>query len=522
MRLTLASLGVVGWILPALVFWPVIGAALVRWIGHDPTPAGGVGRRPDARMLTLGVLVIEAVLSLLLWAVMDPAQAGWQARFDVPWIPALGVSLSFGADGLSLVMVALTTVVVPLALLGSWDQVTVRTPTFGALLLLVVAGFMGVYLALDLLVFYLAWELMLVPTYLLLGVWGIAGGAAGRAGLRYVLYTLVGSLLMLVAIVTLASQGANPSLHLDDLHHLAIAPRLQLLLFLAFFSAFAVKSALVPFHSWLPEAQATAPTVTAVTLGLKVGVFALLRFAMPLFPAALTDPVFRRVVLLLSTIAIVYGALVALGQRDLKRIVAFSAISHAGYILLGCFVLTPQAMQGAVVSVVASGLATTALLLLASRVEDQLGTTSLDGRGGLAHRQPWFAAALAIAVLSTVALPGTVGFVGEFLILLGTFAEEPVLASVATGGVVLAAAYGLRLVQGVLLGPVAPDAPGAPVELRGRERTALGLLTAFMLLLGLGPAGMIHQIAMPTQQLIESVRFAPEAATASTRPGAER
>jgi NADH-quinone oxidoreductase subunit M len=414
-------------------------------------------------------------------------------------------------------MVALTAGVVPLALLGSWDQVTVRTPTFGALLLLVVAGFMGVYLALDLLVFYLAWELMLIPTYLLLGVWGIAGGAAGRAALRYVLYTLVGSLLMLVAIVYLASQGDSPSLHLDALRQLALPPGTQVVLFLAFFSAFAVKSALVPFHSWLPEAQVTAPTVTAVTLGLKVGVFALLRFAMPLFPAALIHPVLQRGVLILSTVAILYGAFVALGQKDLKRIIAFSAISHAGYILMGCFVLTPQAMQGAVVSVVGSGLATTALLLLASRVEDHLGTTSLDSLGGLAHRQPWFAATLVIAILSTVALPGTVGFVGEFLVLLGTFAEEPVLATVATGGVVFAAAYGLRLVQGVVLGPVAMDAPGHPVELRGRERTALGLLIFAMLALGIGPAGLIHRIAAPTAQVIEAVRFAPAVASAPER-----
>lgn len=513
MRDTLQSLGLAGWILPALVCWPLIGAALVRSIGHDPAPAGRGGDRLDARTITLGVLIVEAVFALLLWAVMDPSQTGWQARVDLPWLPLLGVSLSFGADGLSLVMVVLTAVVIPLALLGSWEQVTVRTPTFGALLLLVVAGFMGVYLALDLLVFYLAWELMLIPTYLLLGVWGVAGGAAGRAGLRYVLYTLVGSLLMLVAIVALASQGETPSLHLDDLRQLAIAPRLQLFLFLAFFSAFAVKSAMVPFHSWLPEAQASAPTVTAVTLGLKVGVFALLRFAMPVFPAASMHPTVQRVVLVSAIVTILYGALVALGQKDIKRIVAFSAISHAGYILLGCFVLTPQAMQGAMVSVVASGLGTTALLLLASRVEDRLGTTSLDALGGLAHRQPWFAAALVVAILSTVGLPGTVGFVGEFLVLLGTYAEEPVLAVVATGGVVFAAAYGLRLVQGVLLGP--GGASTDLIELGARERTALALLTVAMIGLGIGPAGLLNRMAAPTQQLIESVRFAPPLASGS-------
>lgn len=503
MRDVLIGAGIEGWILPALVFWPLVGALVVRLVGRDPE-AGGI----DARVLTVGTLVVEALLAVLLWGVFDPAGHGWQARVDVPWLQDLGASISLGVDGLSLPLVVMSAAILPLAVLGSWNNVRLRTPTFGALVLLLTSGVMGVFLSLDLLLFYLAWELMLIPTYLLVGVWSAEGEA--RASVRYVLFTLVGSLVMLVAIIALWSMQGGTSLHLDDLARLTLSPTAQLLMFGAFFAAFGVKSALVPFHTWLPGAQGAAPTVAAVTLGLKVGAYALLRFAIPMFPAAATDPTVRMVILVLATISILYGAIVAIGQTDLKRVISYSSISHVGFILLGCFVLTPQSIQGAVFSMVSSGIATTALFLLAGMLEDRTGTRDLRAFGGLAAVMPWYGIALVVAMLATVALPGTVGFVGEFLVLIGAYGEYPTLTIVATSGVIFAAAYGLRAAQRILFEPVREEHRLLP-DLSGMERAVMIVFVAAIVGLGLSPAPVMSRVERASQTLIEAVRFGPNA-----------
>lgn len=491
------------WILPALLFWPLLGALVVRLVGRDPGQGG-----LDARVLTASVLGIEAVLAALLWFTVDPTPSGWHARVDLPWLPDLGARISLGVDGLSLPLVVMTAAIVPLALLGAWNNVRVRTPTFGALVLMLTSGLIGVFLALDLLLFYLAWELMLIPTYLLVGVWSTEGEA--RASVRYVLFTLVGSLLMLVAIIALWSLQGGTSLHLDDLTQLSLTPTTQLVMFGAFFAAFGVKSALVPFHTWLPGAQGAAPTVAAVTLGIKVGAYALLRFAIPLFPSAAMDPTVRSVILVLATISIVYGAIVAIGQSDLKRVISYSSISHVGFILLGCFVLTPQSVQGAALSMVSSGIATTALFLLAGMLEDRLGTRELRAFGGLAGGMPWFAIAMVVAMLSTVALPGTVGFVGEFLVLIGAYGEQPLLTVIATAGVIFAAAYGLRTTQRILFEPVQESGRTLP-DLSGLERAVMVVFVAAIVGLGLQPAPVIRRVERAGQTLIEAVRFGPNA-----------
>lgn len=509
----LVSLGVDRWVLPVLIGWPVVAAVLVRLLGRDTSrerlgteaPSGG----PDARTLTAAALVVEGLLTLALWGVFDPARDGWQARWDLPWLPDFGSTVSLGVDGLSLPLVLMTGVVLPVAFIASWDNVRVRTPAFGALALLLTSGLMGVFVALDLLVFYLAWELMLIPTYLLVGVWSTAGNT--RASLRYVLFTLVGSLLMLVAIIALWSVGDGSSMHLDALSTLTLSPTAQLLMFGAFFAAFGVKSALFPFHTWLPDAQQVAPTFASVTLGLKVGAYAMLRFAIPLFPAAATHDTVRMVILVLSVVSIVYGALVAMAQKDLKRLISYSSISHLGFIMMGCFTLTQQSVEGAVMSIVNSGLATSALFLVAGMLEDRTGSTSLDAFGGMARRTPMLATMLVVAMLSTVALPGTAGFVGEFLVLIGTYAEFPVLAVVATTGVVFAAAYGLKALQGVLFGPFDAERHATLRDLGFHERAALVVLAAGIVAVGVAPAPVLKRLDRPTQSLIEAVRFGPNA-----------
>jgi NADH-quinone oxidoreductase subunit M len=518
MRDTLLSLGAAQWLLPALVIWPLLAAVIVRVLGRDDSrdqtgaeaPSGG----PDARILTVGALGVEALLGLLLWAIYDSGAVGFQARVDLPWLIDLGATFSVGVDGLSMPMVVLTAILMPLTLLGSWNNVRVRTPAFGSLVLVLTSGLIGVLVALDLLLFYLAWELMLIPTYFIIGIWGT--GAAARASLRYVLFTLAGSLLMLLAILVLWNLGGAVSFRLEHLLQVRLDEHAQLLMFGAFFLAFAVKSALVPFHTWLPDAQGSAPTFAAVTLGLKVGVYAILRFAIPLFPAAATNPTVRTTILVLSVVAIVYGALVAMSQRDVKRLISYSSISHLGFIMLGAFVLTQQSVQGSVMIMVNHGITTSALFLLAGMLQDQRGSTLMADFGGLARVVPMYSAVLVLAMLSTIGLPGTNGFVGEFLVLIGTYSEEPVLAVIATSGVVFAAIYGLRALQGILFERDETAGLRPLRDLTGRERTVMTVFAVGILWMGLAPSPVLARIEHASRGVVEAARFSPNASVART------
>ncbi len=514
MREFLVSVGAEQWLLIAMVLWPIAAAIVVRALGADPIAASTKDASieiNDARVLTTVALVLEALMGVALWFVYDPGAVGWQARVDVPWLADIGATLSLGVDGLSMPMVVMTAVLMPLTLIGSWNNVKVRTPAFCALALVLTAGLIGVLVSLDLLLFYLSWELMLIPTYFLVGVWGT--GASIRASMRYVLFTLIGSLLMLVAIVALWNSGGGTTFHLDALLRVRLDERAQLLMFAAFFLAFAIKSALVPFHSWLPDAQSSAPTFAAVTLGLKVGAYAMLRFAIPLFPAAATNPLVRSTILVISVVAIVYGALVAMAQRDVKRMVSYSSISHLGFIMLGTFALTQQSVQGAVMVMINHGVTTSALFLLAGLLQDRLGSTELGEIGGTSRNMPLFSVMLTLAILSTMGLPGTNGFVGEFLVLLGTYNEAPLMAIVATTGVVFAAIYGLRLLQSVVFAPAADASVTTSMmqDLSGAERVALGVLAVGIIWLGIAPAPLLARTEGVSRSIVEGARFGPNA-----------
>jgi len=529
MRDLLLSIGAAHWVLPAMMLWPIVAALPVRLIGRDVSrdasgsevPSGG----PDARLLTAAALIVEAVLGVVLWAIYDPDGSGWQARVDIPWITDIGAAFSVGVDGLALPMVVLTALLMPLALIASWNNVRVRTPAFGALALMLTSGLVGIFISLDLLLFYLSWELMLIPMYFLIGVWGT--GASARASLRYVLFTLVGSLLMLVAIMALWNLGGGQSFHLDQLLAIKLDHRAQLLMFIAFFIAFAVKSALVPFHTWLPDAQGAAPTFAAVALGLKVGTYAILRFAIPLFPAAATDPTVRSTILVLSVIAIVYGAIVAMAQRDVKRMISYSSISHLGFIMLGAFALTQQSVQGSVMVMVNHAITTSALFLLAGMLQDRFGSADMVNFGNLAGPMPFFGALFALSIFSTIGLPGTNGFVGEFLVLIGSYAEHPVLVLVATTGVIFAAVYGLRALQQVVFASaertgssvhgVASETPWSlsAVDLSLRERVVMGTFAFAMLYIGFGPQFILRRSSAATRTAVEAVRFGPNASSAN-------
>lgn len=501
------------WLLPALLFWPLLGAVLVRLLGQvrpalettedvpvDALSSGGV----DARRLTLGVLLVEAALGLTAWLQFDAAQTGWQLRTELPWLPELGARISLGVDGLALPMLVLTTLLMPLALVATWNQVTTRLPTYGALLLVLTSGIVGVFTAIDLLLFYLAWELMLIPMYFIIGIWGAA--ERNRAALKYVMLTMFGSLLMLAAVVALYVAGGSQSFHLDDLLQVPLGLSAQLYMFTAFFLAFAIKSALVPFHTWLPDAQFEAPVFAAVVLGLKVGTYAVLRFAMPLFPAAVQHEAIQSTVLVLSVLAIIWGALVAIVQPDLRKVLSYSSISHLGFIMLGCFALTQQSVDGAVLIMVNHGITTSALFLLAGFLREQGGTDSLGAFGGLARVMPLFAVMLTLSMFSTIGLPGTNGFVGEFLVLLGAYRTHPVLATIATSGVVFASVYALRAVQMLLFTPLQAERHGALRDLRGRELVVMGVFAVAMLWIGFAPGSLLDRVSPASAALLDRVQ----------------
>jgi NADH-quinone oxidoreductase subunit M len=531
MATTLAPL-VSAWLLPALLLWPLLGAVVVRLFGRDVRPAqadraldalptdalGGGG--PDARTLTLLVLLVEAALGALAWLAFDPAQDGWQLAVNLPWLPDLGARLALGVDGIALPMLVLTTTLMPLALLATWRQVVSRVPTFGALLLALTSGLVGVFTTLDLLAFYLAWELMLIPMYFIIGIWGSAGRT--RAALKYVILTMFGSLLMLAAIAVLYVDGGSTSFLLDDLLRVARSESQQLWLFGAFFLAFAIKSALVPFHTWLPDAQTEAPVIGAVILGLKVGTYALLRFALPLFPMAASHDTVQAVILVLSVIAIVYGALVAMVQTDLRALLSYSSISHLGFIMLGCFALTQASVQGAVMIMVNHGITTSALFLLAGHLRDEGGSDALADFGGLARSVPLFSVMLTLSMLSTIGLPGTNGFVGEFLVLIGTFGTAPVLAAVAATGVVFASVYALRAVQQLLFAAPRGTPPRGLPDLRGRDLGVMLVLGVAMLWLGVAPRPVLDRMEGATVALVSRVTQSRASATAAVGsvPGA--
>ena len=312
--------------------------------------------------------------------------------------------------------------------------------------------------------------------------------------MKYVLMTLVGSLLMLVATVALWRMGGSTSFALDHLRTVQLSETTQLWMFVAFFLAFAVKSGFVPFHTWMPDAQQTAPTLAAVTVGIKIGMYGMLRFAIPLFPMAAVNPTVSRVIAVLSVVAIIYGALVAMAQTDLKRLISYSSISHLGFIMLGCFVLSPASVQGAAWIIVNHGITTSALFLMAGMLHDRRGTSVMRAFGGLARVMPLFSIILTVAVLSTIALPGTNGFIGEFLVLIGSYSTWPVLTTIATSAVILASIYGLRALQHILYGQLDLATNGSMRDLSARELSVMVVFAAAIIGLGLAPAGLLQRL----------------------------
>jgi NADH-quinone oxidoreductase subunit M len=507
----LASIGYNAWVLPALLVIPLIGAIVILLLPTAiATPDQGI-ETPIARVVAFWFFLLEFVVSLGMWWSYDPGNTQWQAGVDLSWIPSWGVRFSVGIDGIALMMVLLTTFIMPLAVLGSWTSIRTKTRSYYALLLILTIGMLGVFLARDLFLFYVMWELMLVPMYFIIGIWG--GERRIYASLKFFIYTMLPSLLMLVAIIYLGihlrTAAGTPDFSYDRLLSVSTVPeRTALWLFAAFFLAFAVKVPMFPFHTWLPDAHVEAPTAGSVILAglmLKMGTFGFLRFALPLFPGAAMNHTVRMIILVLAVIGIIYGALVAMVQPDFKKLVAYSSVSHLGFVMLGIFALTVQSVQGALMVMINHGISTGALFLLVGMIYERRHTRLLDSYGGIARVVPLFAAILTFVSLSSIGLPGTNGFVGEFLVLIGAYRTYPVLAIIAATGVIFAATYLLWAIQRILFNPLDKAENARIPDLNKREFGLLVPLLVVIVWLGVYPAPVLRRMEPSAQVLINRV-----------------
>ena len=464
----------------------------------------------------LAVTLLTLLISLRLYAGFDPAGAGMQFQFSLPWLPAYGINYTLGVDGISLLLVMLTAILMPASVLASFSYIKEGQRGYYICLLFLEASMMGVFAALDLFVFYLFWEGMLIPMYFLIGVWG--GPRRVYAALKFFIYTMAGSVLMLVAILWVAaahhSQTGAWTFNIPALYGGALAPGAQFWLFAAFALAFAVKVPLFPFHTWLPDAHVEAPTAGSVLLAgvlLKMGVYGYLRLAVPLFPAAAA--VFAPWLAGLGVTGIVYASLVAWAQKDIKKMVAYSSVAHLGLVVLGIMSFEPAAVSGAVLQLVNHGFSTGALFLLVGVLYERRHSRLIDDYGGLAKVMPCFSAVFLIVTLSSIGLPGLNGFVGEALILFGSFRVYPWLAAAALSGVVLSAVYMLGMYQQTVFGPLRHEENRTLPDLNLREWLYLLPLLIFIVLIGVWPGPFLKRVDPAAKNYI-SLAQPPQAAPA--------
>src|SRR6266516_851268 len=496
------------WILTVLLAWPLVAAAIVlvapeRWAKH----------------LALVATLLEFALSVPLWWRFVPAN-GMQFTQVFAWIPAWGIHYRVGVDGISLFLVLLTTFLTPLSVLGSYQYITKRERAFYALLLVLTTGMIGVFVALDLFLFYVMWEVMLIPMYFLIGVWG--GENRLYAAIKFFIYTMFGSLLMLVAILGLvfavaAKTGVTSFEYAFLLGHLGDLGHAAWWFFGAFFLAFAIKVPMFPFHTWLPDAHVEAPTAGSVLLAgilLKMGTYGFLRFAVPFFPAVALHPTVQAAIVALALIGILYGGLVAMVQPDFKKLIAYSSVAHLGFVMFGIWALTLQSVQGALLVMINHGISTGALFFLVGMLYERRHTRLIEAYGGIAKVVPLFAAVLTIVSLSSIGLPATNGFVGEFLVLLGAFRTYPIAAGVATTGVIVAAMYLLPALQRVIYNPLDKPENAHLADLSPRELAVLLPLVACIVWIGVYPTPFLRRMEPSAQRFIESVRPAAPAAAA--------
>jgi NADH-quinone oxidoreductase subunit M len=493
------GLGFGDWILHALIWLPLAGIPALFLAGEERAKEVAFG-------WTLGLFV----LSLGLWWSFDSAGPLFQLTSTTPWVEMWGVSYALGIDGISLFMILLTTFTMPIAILGSFRYIRERQRGFYALMLLLQTGIVGVFASMDLFLFYVFFELTLVPMYFIVGVWG--GERRIYAAVKFFLYTALGSLLMLVGILYLFWQAWQvngfASFHLFDLLGTPLSLAEQLWLFAAFALAFAIKVPIFPLHTWLPDAHVEAPTPGSVVLAavlLKMGTYGFLRFVLPFFPEASAHPTVVLVMLSLGVAGIIYAALVAAVQPDAKKLVAYTSVAHMGFVVIGIFALTVNGLQGGLIVMISHGISTGALFLILGMLYERRHTREIEAFGGLARVAPLLATALVLTAMASIGVPGTSGFVGEFLALLGTFERYPVIAFLAATGVIFAAFYMLPMVQRVLFNKLERAENRTIPDLSGREIVVLSPLLLLMIVLGVYPAPVLERMEPGVRAIVEWV-----------------
>jgi len=490
------------------IFFPLVGILLILFLKKESLKS--------IKIAGLAAGILTFVLSIVMYVKFDAANPHFQLAHRVSWIPTFNVSYHVAVDGLSILLVLLTTFLTPIAMLSSWQSIEKHVKEYTIMLLLLEVGMLGVFCAVDMVLFYLFWEAMLIPMYFIIGIWG--GGNRIYAAIKFFLYTMFGSLLMLVAIIWLGyfAKSQPVGVFTTDLQMLyGMAPRIPLAiqswLFLAFTLSFAIKIPLFPFHTWLPDAHVEAPTAGSVILAgvlLKMGTYGLLRFCLPLFPQATI--VFMPYISALAVIGIIYGALVSMVQTDIKKLVAYSSVSHLGFVVLGIFALTPEGIQGSIIQMVNHGLSTGALFLIVGMIYDRRHTRQITDFGGLAKVMPVFATLFMIVSLSSIGLPGLNGFVGEFLILLGAFQSTYIsnwFAIVATTGVIFAAVYLLWMYQRVIFGDVTNSANRGLKDLSAREIAVLIPIVIFIVWIGVYPSTFLDLSAAKSKDIVTGIQW---------------
>jgi NADH-quinone oxidoreductase subunit M len=494
--------------LSIILFTPLIGALillpvdkrnenLIRWIANI-------------------VALIGFAISVPLWFWYDPSNADFQFVERAAWIPSVGADYFLGVDGLSTLLILLTTMMGSIAVLSSWTAITERVKEYYIILLVLQTGMLGAFMSLDFLLFFLFWEVMLVPMYFLIGIWGSANRL--YSAIKFFLYTLVGSVVMLLGILAIyfyhhTATGVY-TFDVTQFHRMTLPYNLQWWVFLAFFLGFAIKVPMFPFHTWLPDAHTDAPTAGSVILAavlLKMGTYGFLRFSLPILPDA--TRAFVPMVAILCIIGIVYGALVALAQKDWKRLVAYSSVSHMGLVMLGMFALNPVGITGSMVQQLNHGISTGALFLIVGIVYERRHTREIAEYGGLSKVMPVYAAIFLIMTLSSIGLPALNGFIGEFLILLGVFVASKVWAVFAASGVVLGAAYMLYLYQRTMFGKIENPKNEGLSDLSHREFATFVPLLILAVWMGLFPSPFIHRLDTSVQHIV--ARVSPQYATKS-------
>ncbi|MBN9257132.1 MULTISPECIES: NADH-quinone oxidoreductase subunit M [unclassified Mesorhizobium] len=483
-------------ILSLVTFLPLVGVLLILPISDD-----GENARRNIRIIALATTVATFVVSLFIWTGFDNSQAGFQFVEKYAWLDS-GISYHMGVDGISMLFVILTTFLMPLCILASWESVEKRVKAYMIAFLLLETLMIGVFCALDIVLFYVFFEAGLIPMFIIIGVWG--GKRRVYASFKFFLYTLAGSVLMLLAIMAMFYQAGTTDIPTLLTH--AFPAQMQTWLWLAFFASFAVKMPMWPVHTWLPDAHVEAPTAGSVILAgilLKMGGYGFLRFSLPMFPIA--SEMFAPLVFTLSVVAIIYTSLVALMQEDMKKLIAYSSVAHMGFVTMGIFAMNQEGVQGAIFQMLSHGLVSGALFLCVGVIYDRMHTREIDAYGGLVNNMPKYATVFLIFTMANVGLPGTSGFVGEFLTMLGVFRVNTWVAFFAATGVILSAAYALWLYRRVIFGALTKDSLKNLLDLSPREKAIVYPLVVLVIFFGVYPAPVFDATAASVKALVTNV-----------------